>query len=58
MSRQTATLFDDASPAGDESLLLDDLATLVALGLIEPSEDGAVFALTELGHELPGFGGE
>ncbi len=55
MSRQTATLFDDASPAGEESLLLDDLATLVALGLIEPSEDGTVFGLTELGHELPGF---
>ena len=40
MSRQTATLFDDASPRGDESLLLDDLVTLVALGLLEPSEDG------------------
>jgi hypothetical protein len=52
MSRQTATLFDDASPAGDESLLLDDLVTLIALGLIEPSEDGSALALTPLGHEL------
>jgi hypothetical protein len=58
MSRQTATLFDDASPSGEESLLLDDLATLVALGLLEPSPDGTVFALTDLGHDLPEFGGE
>ena len=58
MSRQTATLFDDASPRGDESLLLDDLVTLVALGLLKPSEDGTVFALTELGHQLAPFGGD
>jgi hypothetical protein len=52
MSRQTATLFDDPSPRGDESLLLDDLATLIALGLIELSEDGTALALTPLGYEL------
>ena len=56
MSHQPATLFDDPSPSGEESLLLDDLATLVALGLVEPSPDGTVWALTELGHELPAFG--
>jgi hypothetical protein len=52
MARQTATLFDDPSPRGDESLLLDDLVTLITLGLIEPSEDGTAVALTSLGHEL------
>ena len=35
MSYNAATLFDDASPNGDEYLLLDDLVTLVALGLLE-----------------------
>ena len=35
MPYNTATLFDDASPNGDEYLLLDDLVTLVALGLLE-----------------------
>jgi hypothetical protein len=34
MSYNAATLFDDASPNGDEYLLLDDLVTLVALGLV------------------------
>jgi hypothetical protein len=55
MSRQTATLFDEASPRGDESLLLDDLVTLITLGLIEPSEDGSALALTPLGHELSDY---
>jgi hypothetical protein len=58
MSRQTATLFDDPSPRGEESLLLDDLMTLVTLGLIEPSEDGSVLALTPLGRALPEFAGD
>ena len=35
MSYNAATLFDEASPNGDEYLLLDDLVTLVALGLLE-----------------------
>ncbi len=56
MSHQPTTLFDDPSPLGEESLLLDDLVTLVALGLLEPSPDGSVFALTELGRALPEFG--
>jgi hypothetical protein len=60
MSHHAATRFDSASPNGDESLLLDDLVTLVALGLLEerPSPDGPVYALTELGHEVPEFGGD
>jgi hypothetical protein len=59
MSHHAATLFDDASPSGDESLLLDDLVTLVALGLLEEraSPNGPVYALTELGQEVPEFGG-
>jgi hypothetical protein len=58
MSYNAATLFDDASPSGDELLLLDDLVTLVALGLLEerPSPDGPTYALTELGQRLPEFG--
>lgn len=58
MSHHTATLFDDASPGGDESLLLDDLVALVALGLLEErrSPAGPVFALTDLGRETPEFG--
>ena len=58
MSRKPVTLFDDVSPAGAESLLLDDLVTLVALGLIEEhtSPDGPVYTLTELGHVTPEFG--
>ena len=58
MSYNAATLFDEASPNGDESLLLDDLVTLVALGLLEerPTPNGPVYALTELGHEAPAFG--
>lgn len=58
MSYNAATLFDDASPSGDELLLLDDLVTLVAVGLLEerPSPDGPTYALTELGHALPEFG--
>ena len=49
--------FDTPSPPGEESLLLDDLVTLVALGLLEerPSPDGTVFALTELGRDMPSF---
>jgi len=56
MSHQPATLFDESSPGDEESLLLDDLVTLVALGLLEPTSDGSVFALTELGRALPEFG--
>ena len=56
MSHHAATLFDDASPNGDESLLLDDLVTLVALGLLGAVPGRPVFALTELGRELPEFG--
>ena len=58
MSRQTATLFDDSSRPGAEALLLDDLVTLVALGLLEerPSPDGPLYALTELGNVTPEFG--
>jgi hypothetical protein len=60
MSYNTATLFDDASPNGEEFLLLNDLVTLVALGLVEerPTPNGPVYALTELGHEVPAFGDE
>ena len=60
MSYNAATLFDDASPNGDEYLLLDDLLTLVALGLVEerPTPNGPVYALTEFGHEVPAFGDE
>ena len=56
MSRPT--LFDDPSPRGGESLLLEDLDALVALGLLEehPSPDGPVYALTELGRDIPEFG--
>ena len=58
MSYNAATLFDDASPNGDEYLLLDDLVTLVELGLVEevPTPNGPVYALTPLGHEVPEFG--
>ena len=51
-------LFYDPSPRGDDALLLDDLDTLVALGLLEevPSPQGPVYALTELGAETPEFG--
>ncbi len=51
------TLFDSRSPRGEEALLKDDLVTLVALGLIEelPSPDGPVYALTDLGHDMPEF---
>ncbi len=54
------TLFDDPSPSGDETLLLDDLDTLVALGLVRevPSPDGPVYALTDLGSATPEFGPE
>jgi hypothetical protein len=60
MSYNAATLFDDPSPNGDEYLLLDDLVTLVALGLVEerPTPNGPAYALTELGHEMPAFGDE
>jgi hypothetical protein len=52
MSRHPDTLFDDFSLPREEALLLDDLGTLVALGLLEerPSPDGPVYALTELGR--------
>jgi len=47
------TLFDDPSPLGDDALLLEDLDTLVALGLVQeiPSPKGPVYALTELGRD-------
>jgi len=59
MSRPLSpTLFDDGSPRGDEYLLLDDLGTLVALGLLEERDEpqGTVYALTDLGRDLPEFG--
>jgi hypothetical protein len=54
---QPSTLFDVASPRGEEALLRDDLATLVALGLLEefPSPEGPVYALTDLGRDTPEF---
>ena len=54
------TLFEDRSPRGEEALLLDDLVTLVALGLVEeiPSPEGPVYALTDLGAETPAFGAD
>ena len=57
MSRPNATLFDDASPTGDEVLLLADLGTLVELGLLEErsTPDGPVYALTDLGRETREF---
>jgi hypothetical protein len=60
MSRNPATLFDDASPNGDEYLLLDDLVTPVTLGLVEerPTPNGPVYALTELGQAVPEFAAE
>jgi hypothetical protein len=53
-------LFYDPSPRGDDALLLDDLDTLVALGLVQevPSPDGPVYALTDLGSQTPEFGPE
>jgi hypothetical protein len=59
MSRSTSLqLFDEGSPHGEEYLLLDDLASLVALGLLDErsSPDGPVYALTELGRDTPEFG--
>ena len=59
MSRHhSPTLFDSASPRGDELLLLDDLSALVASGLLEerPSPDGPVYELTALGRDTPEFG--
>ena len=57
MPYNSPTLFDDASPNGDEFLLLDDLVTLVALGLVEerPTPNGPVYALTDFGHAIPEF---
>jgi hypothetical protein len=48
---------DSRSPVDDASLL-DDLVTLVALGLLEEpaTPEGTVFALTELGDHTPAFG--
>jgi DNA-binding HxlR family transcriptional regulator len=47
------TFFDDPSPLGDDALLLEDLDTLVALGLVQeiPSPQGPVYALTDLGRD-------
>ena len=59
MSRSTSLqLFDEGSPHGEEYLLLDDLETLVTLGLLEErsSPDGPVYALTDLGRTMPEFG--
>ena len=49
---------DTSSPRAEEVLLLDDLGTLVALGLLEeqPTPDGPVYALTDLGRSTPEFG--
>ena len=57
MSRP-ASLFDEPSPEDGDFLLLDDLTTLVALGLLEehPSPAGPVYALTDLGQDTPEFG--
>jgi hypothetical protein len=53
-------LFYDPSPRGDDALLLDDLDTLVARGLVQevPSPDGPVYVLTDLGSRTPEFGPE
>ena len=50
-----APLFNSLSPRGDEFLLLDDLSTLVALGLVceRSTPDGPVYELTELGRDMP-----
>ena len=55
---QRPSPFDQPSPAEDPSLL-DDLVTLVALGLLEEraTPEGTVFALTELGRHVPEFDG-
>jgi hypothetical protein len=60
MPYNAPSLFDDASPNGEEFLLLDDLVTLVALGLLEerPTPNGPVYALTAFGQEVPEFGGD
>ena len=57
MSRP-AELFDDPSPDDGDLLLLDDLSTLVAVGLLEerPSPAGPMYALTGLGQDTPEFG--
>ena len=51
-------LFNSLSPRGDEFLLLDDLSTLVALGLISErsTPEGPVYELTDRGRDMPEFG--
>ena len=51
-------LFNSLSPRGEEFLLLDDLSTLVSLGLVceRPTPDGPVYELTDLGRDMPEFG--
>jgi hypothetical protein len=59
MSRPLSpTLFEDPSPDDEDFLLLDDLSTLVACGLVEerPSPSGPAYALTALGRDTPEFG--
>ena len=50
-------LFTSLSPRGEEFLLLDDLSTLVALGLISEraTPEGPVYELTDLGRTTPEF---
>lgn len=58
LPRSPSSIRKAPSPQGDEALLLDDLATLVALGLLEQrgSPEGTVYALTELGDDTPELG--
>jgi len=51
-------LFNSLSPRGDEFLLLDDLSTLVSLGLISErsTPEGPIYELTDLGRDMPEFG--
>ncbi len=50
-------LFNSLSPRGEEFLLLDDLSTLVSLGLVSerPTPEGPVYELTDLGRNTPEF---
>ena len=50
-------LFNSLSPRGDEFLLLDDLSTLVSLGLVSErsTPEGPVYELTDLGRSTPEF---
>ena len=50
-----ASLFDALDATHEDPSLLEDLVSLVALGLLEErsSPEGTVFALTELGFTTP-----